>query len=88
MIQRSILAFILNASFQSLPFDLFLFLIELTSSYIIFLKVTGKAPEGENVFFNYKVLSVHQQVSGPTKPRHKKFKLNGHTRFNPLKLLS
>lgn len=50
MIQRSILAFILNESFQILPFDLFLFLIELTL-YTIFLKVTGKASEGEKWFF-------------------------------------
>lgn len=72
----------------------FLFLIELL--YIQFyLRVLAKPQKEQekkkkktHFIFNYEVLLVRQQISGPNKLHHKKFNLNEHISFNPLKLLS
>lgn len=71
--------------------ETYLFILNRTSLYTIFLKGTGKASEREkkkHFIFNYEVLLVRQQISGPNKVCHKKFNLNEHISFNPLKLLS
>lgn len=67
----------------------FLFLIELLyiQFYLRVLAKPQKEQKKKNIF-NYEVLLVRQQISGPNKLCHKKFNLNEHISFNPLKLLS
>lgn len=84
LIQRSIVAFVLNVSFQRLPFVLFLFLIKLTSLYTIFLKLTGSASKDAKCLFQ-----LWGTIGASTAVCLRSYcDLNEHTGYSLLKLMS